>query len=165
MAAYDTGKMILFIRSVLWDLNVPQEAATMLYEDNDAATAMGNAQKPTPRTRHMDIKTFSFCEWVDRDLILMERIDTNIILADRLTKGLQCTLFHRHADYLLGHIPPKYSPVYQSLIGTYTDTTVELDHIVPDSFTTSTTARAARIHAPIHKDYAGNPWHIVLCHG
>ncbi len=59
MAAYDTGKMILFIRSMLWDLGVPQEAATVLYEDNDACTAMGNAQKPTSRTRHMDIKTFS----------------------------------------------------------------------------------------------------------
>ena len=32
MSAYDTGKMILFIRSVLWDLNVPQEAATILFK-------------------------------------------------------------------------------------------------------------------------------------
>jgi hypothetical protein len=55
MAAYDTGKMILFIRSVLWDLGILQEAATILYEDNDPFTAMGNAQKPTPRTCHMDI--------------------------------------------------------------------------------------------------------------
>jgi hypothetical protein len=30
MAAYHTGKMILFIRSVLWDLNVLQEVATVL---------------------------------------------------------------------------------------------------------------------------------------
>ena len=30
MAAYDTGKMILFVRSVLWDLGIPQEAATTL---------------------------------------------------------------------------------------------------------------------------------------
>ncbi len=37
MSAYFTGKMILFIRSVLWDLNIPQEAATLLYEDNNAA--------------------------------------------------------------------------------------------------------------------------------
>ena len=50
MAAYDTGKMILFVRSVLWDLHVPQEAATILFEDNNACTAMGNAQKPTTRT-------------------------------------------------------------------------------------------------------------------
>jgi hypothetical protein len=26
MAAFDTGKMSLYIRSILWDLNVPQEA-------------------------------------------------------------------------------------------------------------------------------------------
>jgi hypothetical protein len=45
MAAYDTGKMILFVRSIMWDLGIPQEATTVLYKDNDACTAMGNAQK------------------------------------------------------------------------------------------------------------------------
>jgi hypothetical protein len=43
MAANDTGKMILFVRSVLWGLHIPQEAATVLYEDNNGCTAMGNA--------------------------------------------------------------------------------------------------------------------------
>jgi hypothetical protein len=126
---------------------------------------MGNAQKPTPCTQHMDIKTFSLCEWVDRDLMHIEQIDTSINMADHLTKGLQRTLFHCHADYLLGHIPPKYSPVYQSLIGTYADNYVETTHIVPDSFTTSITARDARTHAPRHKIFAGNPWLIILYHG
>jgi hypothetical protein len=50
MAAYDTGKMILFVPSILWDLDIPQEAETVLYEDNDACTMMVNAQKPTPCT-------------------------------------------------------------------------------------------------------------------
>ena len=72
MAAYDTGKMILFIRSVLWDLQVPQEATTVLFEDNGSCTAMGNAQKPTSRTRHIDIKYFTLCDWVERDLMLLE---------------------------------------------------------------------------------------------
>jgi hypothetical protein len=49
MAACDVGRMCLFIRSILWDLNIPQEATTVAYEDNDGCTAMGNAQKPTPR--------------------------------------------------------------------------------------------------------------------
>jgi len=101
MAAYDTGKMILFIRSVLWDLDIPQEAATILYEDNDGCTAMGNAQKPTSRTRHIDIKYFSLCEWIERDLILLDRIDTSINMSDHLTKSLQTLLFHRRADFLL----------------------------------------------------------------
>jgi hypothetical protein len=62
MAAYDTGKMILFVCSVLWDLGIPQEDATILYKDNDACSVMGNVQKPTPRTRHMEIKYVSICE-------------------------------------------------------------------------------------------------------
>ncbi len=46
MAAYDHGKMILFVRSILWDLGIPQEAAaTILYQDNDACTAMGLCTK------------------------------------------------------------------------------------------------------------------------
>jgi hypothetical protein len=47
MGACDTGKMLLFIRSILWDLGIPQTAASILYEDNDACIAMANAQKPT----------------------------------------------------------------------------------------------------------------------
>jgi hypothetical protein len=65
MAACDAGKMSLYIRSVLWDLNIPQEAATITYEDNDACTAMANSQKPTPRTCHMDIKYLALCDWVE----------------------------------------------------------------------------------------------------
>ena len=162
MATYDTGMMILFMRSVLWDLGIPQEATTVLYKDNDACTAMGNAQKPTPRTRQMDIQYFSICEWVDRDLMILERIDTKLNLADHLTKGLSRALFHRHADFILGHIPPAYSPVYTTIIGSYTDTFINIDDYVPGSFTTPTCATAARIHAPLKADYAGNHWLIVL---
>ena len=43
MAACNARKMMLFIRSILWDLDIPQEAATVLYEDNYACTAMANA--------------------------------------------------------------------------------------------------------------------------
>jgi hypothetical protein len=94
MAAYNTGKMILFVRSILWDLDIPQEAATLLYEDNAGCTAMGNAQKPTPQTQHIDIKYFSMCEWVERDLVLLNCIDTLINMSDHLTKSLQTVLFH-----------------------------------------------------------------------
>jgi hypothetical protein len=62
MAAHDTGKMILFVHSFLWDHGIPLEAATVMYEDNDACTAMGNAHKPTPQMRHMDIKYFLLCD-------------------------------------------------------------------------------------------------------
>jgi hypothetical protein len=162
MVAYDTGKMILFVRSVLWDLDIPQEAAMVLYEDNDACTAMGNAQKPTPRTCHMDIKYFSICEWVDRDLMHLEQIDTSINMSDHFTKALTRALFHQHADFLLGHVPPMYSPVYHSIVGLYTDEKATFEQFVPESFTTPMCAAAAWVQAPLPEDYADNPWLTII---
>ena len=114
MAACDAGKVILYIRSILWDLNIPQQAASILYEDNDGCTAMANAQKPTSRTRHMDIRYFALSDWVERDLMILERIDTSINEADHFTKVLDRTLFYRHVDHIMGHIPPPYSPCHDN---------------------------------------------------
>jgi hypothetical protein len=109
MGASDFGKILLYVRSVLWDMGIPQHAASVLYEDNDACTAMAMAQKPTPRTRHMDIKYQVICEWVDRDLLHLRRINTSVNLADLFTKQLGTTLFYRHTDFVLGHVPPHYA--------------------------------------------------------
>jgi KUP system potassium uptake protein len=134
MAACDAGKMILFIRSILWDLGIPQQAASVLFEDNDACTAMANAQKPTTRTRHMDIRYFALSEWVERDLMVLERIHTAVNVADHMTKLLDRTLFYRHVDYLMGHIPPAYSPCHEKYSGvpntTLDDLAVALDDLV-----------------------------------
>jgi hypothetical protein len=86
MASCNVGCMSLFIRSVLWDLDIPQEAATIAYKDNDGCTAMGNAQKPTARTRHIDIKYFALCDWVEPDLLQLERTDTSINISNHSTK-------------------------------------------------------------------------------
>jgi hypothetical protein len=165
MAACDTAKMILFVWSVLWDLCIPQEAATMLYEDNDGCTAMGNAQKPTSRTQYIDIKYFLICEWVERDLVLLNRIDTSINMSDHLTKALQPILFHHHGDFLLGHIPPMYSPVYQSTVGNITNHKIDLILFVPQSFTTPLTVAAARVYAPIPSNHLHSLYLRILGHG
>jgi hypothetical protein len=94
MAACDVGRMCLFICSILWDLDIPQEAPTVAYKDNNGCTLMGNAQKPTPRTHHIDIKYFALCDWIERDLIILECIRTSINPADHLTKTLSRILFH-----------------------------------------------------------------------
>jgi hypothetical protein len=165
MAACDTGKMILFIQSILWDLNIPQESATLLYEDNDGCTTMGNAQKPTPRTRHIDIKYSSLCKRVEHDLMILDRIDTSINMANHLTKALQPILFHRHADFLLGHVPPTYSPIYKSIVGSLMNQQIDINLFVPKTFTTPLTATAARVYAPLKNDYHNSFWLIVIGHG
>jgi hypothetical protein len=112
--------------SVLWDLGIPQEAATILYKDNYACTAMGNAQKSTLRTCHTDIKYISICEWVEHNLMHLKQIDTSINMADHFTKALNWALFHPHANFLLGHVPLMYSPVYHKIIGTYMDQSIPI---------------------------------------
>jgi hypothetical protein len=144
MAACDVSRMPLIVCSILWDLDIPKEAATITYENNNGCTAMGNAQKPMARTHHIDVKYFALCEWVEWDLIHLERIDTLINIANHLTKPLSQVLFHQHADFLLGHVPPKYSPVYQhAILTTYGNHFEEdIDRFLPDSFTTPMTAKA-----------------------
>ena len=99
--ASDGGRMSLYCRSILWDLGIPQEAATILYEDNDGATAMANAGKPTSRSRHIDIKYYAIQEWVERDLVILTRIDTSLNMGDHFTKPLPKLLFYRHHDFYL----------------------------------------------------------------
>ena len=113
MQANDMGKMALYVRSILWDLGIPQCSSTVLYEDNDAATAMANAQKPTPRARHMDIKYKVLAEWVERELVHLERVNTTLNLADHFTKQLGPMLFRRHTDYIMGRVPPQYSSQFR----------------------------------------------------
>jgi hypothetical protein len=136
MAAYELGKMLLYMRSILWDLNVPQEAASRLYEDNDACTAMANAQKPTSCTHHMDIRYHVLCERVEQDLIVLERVDTMINEADHFTKLLSRVLFHRHIDYIMGHVPPEYLLAHARSTGQFNKPLVTL---VPYSYTTKDT--------------------------
>lgn len=156
MAACDAGKMILYIRSILWDLGIPQQAATIMYEDNDACTAIANAQKPTPRTRHMDIRYFALSDWVEQDLMFLERIHTSINEADHFTKILERTLFYRHVDHIMGHIPPAYSPCYQTITG---NKQAEADPIQKDELVIRPpAARAARCQ--ISLDF----WSHIIAH-
>jgi hypothetical protein len=59
-----------------------------------------------------------------------------------------------------------YSPLYQAILGTFTDQAVVIEHFVPESLTTLVCAAAARVHAPLYDDYAGNQWlSVTLRHG
>jgi hypothetical protein len=174
MAAYEVGKMLLYVRSILWDLDVPQEAASRLYKD--VCTAMANAQKPTSCTCHMDIRYHVLCEWVERDLIVLERVDTTINEADHFTKLLSWVLFHRHINYIMGHVPPEYSPAHKQSTGQFDKPAIDF---VPELYTTKETmpviiqlesddlyipvaARAARIYTPDYRALTNTFWTKIV---
>jgi deoxyuridine 5'-triphosphate nucleotidohydrolase len=108
-AAADAAKYILYLRTLLEEIGLSQHDATVLYEDNQGALLMANAQKPTKRTRHMDIKTFALQDWVKRDLLCLQRINTGDNYADAMTKSLGRTLFYRHMNFIMGRIVPEYA--------------------------------------------------------
>ena len=108
MSACDAGKISLYLRSILDELGLHQDLATILYEDNQGALLMGNAGMPTRRTRHMDIKYFSLQEWVEQDLIVLHDIESTSNVSDMFTKQLGKILFHKHNDTVMGRKFPKY---------------------------------------------------------
>ena len=87
-------------------------------------------------------------------------------MVNYFTGALNRALFHQHANFLLGHIPPMDFPVYHKIVGTYTDQSVAIECFVLDSFTTPGCAAATWVHALLPEIYAGIPWLIViLWHG
>ena len=43
---------------------------TVIYEDNNGAQLMTNAQQPTRRTRHVELKQFAVLQWVEDEQII-----------------------------------------------------------------------------------------------
>jgi hypothetical protein len=105
-AACDAAKQILFFRSVLDEMRIQQHHATPLYEDNAGALLMANAQQPTRRTRHIDVKKFAILDWVQEDLLLLKAIKTSDNAADNMTKILGPQLFYHHTDTIMGRRLP-----------------------------------------------------------
>ena len=107
-AAAEAGKFILYVRSIVNELGIPQTLATTMFEDNQGALLMANAQQPTKRTRHMDIKTFALQDWCERDLLVLQKIHTQHNWADVMTKAQGRVLFHRHMNHIMGKCIPSY---------------------------------------------------------
>jgi hypothetical protein len=96
VAAYDKAKMILFLRSLLHEVGIEQQCASILFEDNNGALMMANVQQPRQRTHYMDIKHFAVFDRVERDMLILKAIQTHNNAAYAMTKTLPKQLFYRH---------------------------------------------------------------------
>ena len=103
IAAVAAAKTARFIRSVLNELGFPQVEPTPIYEDNKSAIDIVNSNKPTERSRHIDIRFFAIQDWKEKGDIVMRHIPGVINPADDLTKPLGWILHSRHARYIMGH--------------------------------------------------------------
>lgn len=111
-ASDDAGKSALYLRSLLNDLvGFDQSDPTTLLIDNTGAVFMVDAQAPTRRARHVDIRYFALLQWSDTgQLKEAKAIPTAHNLSDSMTKPTGRIKFHQHADLFMGRIPPPYVP-------------------------------------------------------
>ena len=83
VAATETGKAILYVRTILEENGLPQKNGTMLHIDNNGALNMANQQQPTKSTRHMELKQlwynngseeiyYTFVELLPRQTVLTQ---------------------------------------------------------------------------------------------
>jgi hypothetical protein len=70
---------------------------------------MTNANKPTQRSRQIDIQWYAIQEWMQRGDIILQHIASIINLADSLTKALGWILHLLHIRRLMGQHSPLYT--------------------------------------------------------
>ena len=63
--------MITCIKSILDDIGITQDEATVLYEDNQGALLVEKSDQRTKRTRHMDTKYFVIQHWMDTEPLVL----------------------------------------------------------------------------------------------
>ena len=108
IAAAEAGRYILYLRTIMAEIGLPQHHATVMYEDNQGALLMAKAGQPTKRTKHIATRYFALQDWVERDLLAFHRISTTGNSADAMTKATARTLFYRHNNHIMGKVIPKY---------------------------------------------------------
>ena len=124
VAACEAGKAAKYLRSILEEIDLPQEHATIIFEDNEAAYMVANAGQSTKRTRHMDNRHFAIQDWVEEDLVILEKVRSENNSSDTFTKNLARTAYYKCSDVVMGRIPPSYydgkiKPIYNpTSIGT-----------------------------------------------
>jgi hypothetical protein len=88
---------------------VEQTLPTVIYEDNNGAHLMTNAQQATRHTCHVELKQFAVLQSVEDEQIIFSGTGTAHNISDSLTKQTGRIKFHEHHDILMGRICPAYT--------------------------------------------------------
>ena len=102
-ATYAT-KDIIWLRSLLRELNRRQRTATVLKEDNSACVKMIQNPVVSGRNKHIEPDMHFVRDHHQLQHIRVKKIDTEKQIADLLTKNLARDLFERHRDSLLSDV-------------------------------------------------------------
>ena len=109
-AAVEAIKDIMWFRSLMAEIGFPQTEPTPMYVDNASMIALATAYSGNhKRVKHFLVRLNFLIDAVAAGVVIMEKVDTLVNLADALTKSLGPTEFIPKADGLLG-VPPTSTP-------------------------------------------------------
>ena len=87
--------LVQVIGSVLLPNHIWASICSRVFEDNNGALLLANAQRLTNRTKYFLVKWHFFWSYVKTGAVQVVKIDTKEQKADYLTKGLSREVFER----------------------------------------------------------------------
>ena len=112
ISAVHNCKYTKYIRSILHDLQIQQKDPNTTLVDKEATIHMANSDKPTNRTRHMEITYFVIQEWVRTGILRLKHLQGTSNTSDALTKALGWVLLNRHVTLMMGLQGSPYTDTY-----------------------------------------------------
>ena len=71
-----------------------------IYYDNSAAVFLAKNNKSGSHSRHIDIEYLKLWEHVKSSKVVIDHINTRLMIADPLTKGLPPKTYKEHVEYI-----------------------------------------------------------------
>ena len=93
---------VLYLRSLLEEMGVKLEGATVIQEDNQSCIKMCKNPVMQKRTKHIDIKHHFVRERVEDGTVELRYCATEDMCADLMTKTLAKSKLEKHRERFLG---------------------------------------------------------------
>ena len=103
----EATKEAIHLRDVLQDLNVEVQKPIEIFIDNQACIALSKQSTHYGKTKLFVLKLHFTRELVERGELELKYLQSDLVIADVLTKGLGNTKHARFCAALLGHTNPK----------------------------------------------------------
>ena len=103
------GKTALYLHWILEEVGLIQIDPTPICANNLCAIHMANAQKPTHRTHHEEMKYFVILQWTDDKFINFVETKTQNQATNSLSKSTNQTKFYKHMYVLMGQRKPGFA--------------------------------------------------------
>ena len=101
IAAGMAAKEIVWLRTMLKELGIGDEAPTVLLQDNQACIKIGGGEGHYEASKHFIIRFLALEDNMKLGHLIMVHEPSETMVADILTKALDRTVFERHRNRLL----------------------------------------------------------------